>query len=562
MHFRVPRGELGTFSLRPLLLQMMPMQRKLAALFVLALLALPAQASAKDNAKPDKELSKKIDAILAQPELEHSLWGIDVVSVADHRTLYSLNEEKLFVPASNAKLFTTAAALALIGPDYRFHTTVETSGQLDSRGRILGDLTLVGRGDPNLSGRDLPFAIKTQRSRPALWVLDDLADQVAKRGVKFVEGDIIGDDSFYPADRFGEGWSQDDLQWYYGAPISALSLNDNVITVNVLPGDHQDQKAFIAVDPFTNYYTIENRLTTSAAGSARNVAIHRELGSHQIEFWGSIPLGDSGDQEELAIDDPAEFAAQEFRAALERHAVMIYGNARAHHTDVSAIPPVALPSALTTPASATPQNSTPATINPSPPAPLAQPSQILATHDSLPLIEDLRVINKVSHNLHAELALRLLGHQRAGAGTTAAGLQAVQTFAAQAGITPQEFVLYDGSGLSRQDLVAPAAFVKLLQFAAAQPWGAQFASTLPLAGVDGSLMDRFKASPAEGRVQAKTGSMDHVNTLSGYASTVSGDRLAFSIMVNNHELGHPSQTINEIVEAIVQSGGKRHGGHK
>ena len=172
------------------------------------------------------------------------------------------------------------------------------------------------------------------------------------------------------------------------------------------------------------------------------------------------------------------------------------------------------------------------------------------------------MINKVSHNLHAELALRLLGHQREGSGTTAGGLQAVETFAAQAGITPQEFVLHDGSGLSRQDLVAPAAFVKLLEFAAAQPWGSQFASTLPLAGVDGSLLERFKATPVEGRVQAKTGGMDHVNTLSGYATTISGERLAFSIMVNNHELDHPLAPINQIVEAIVQSGKRRGGGHK
>jgi len=540
------------------------MPRNLASL-ALILLAISALAFSRDKGdkKFDKDLTKKIEAILARPELAPTEWAIDVVSLDDHRTLYALNEEKLFVPASNCKLITTAAAFAMLGPDYRFHTTVETTGQLDAHGRIIGDVSLVGRGDPNLSGRDLPYNVKTERSRPALWVLDDLADQLVKGGVRFIEGDIIGDDSFYPFDRYPEGWAQDDLQWYYGAPISALTLNDNVITVNVLPGDRQWQRAFISMDPFTDYYAIQNQLTTAAAGTPRNVAIRREVGARSIEFWGSIPLGDTGDEEQLAIEDPAEFAAGQFRAALERHGVMVYGKARAKHRDVSSIPPAALPSALTTPVSTNPEAA------PLPPPAQGTPTNIaamvprvLATHDSLPLIEDLRLINKVSQNLHAEMALRLLGHERGSIGTTVAGLEVEKQFLTQAGLTSQEYVLYDGSGLSRQDLVAPAGFVKLLQFATSQPWGAQFASTLPVAGVDGSLLDRYKGTPAEGRVQAKTGGMDHVNTLSGYATTLSGERLAFSIMFNNHEVDHPLQPVNEIVQAIVQSSAKRKGGHK
>ncbi|HEV2113642.1 MAG TPA: D-alanyl-D-alanine carboxypeptidase/D-alanyl-D-alanine-endopeptidase, partial [Terriglobales bacterium] len=437
------------------------MRRNLISLaFIIIALASLAQARDKDRNAPDKELAKKIEAILARPELAPTQWGIDVVSLADHRTLYALNEEKLFIPASNCKLITTAATLAMIGPDYRFHTTVETTGQLDGRGRIIGDVSLVGRGDPNLSGRDLPYNIKTERSRPALWVLDDLADQLVKDGVKFIEGDVIGDDSFYPNDRFPEGWAQDDLQWYYGAPISALTLNDNVITVNIQPSDHQFQRAFIAMDPFTDFYDIENKLTTSAAGTPRSVAIRREVGSRSIEFWGSIPLGDTGDEEELAIEDPAQFAAEQFRSALERHGIMVYGKARAHHLDVSAIPPAGLPSALTTPISSTPeaaaaaqQPSASASAAGTPNVIAKMMPRVLATHDSLPLIEDLRLINKVSQNLHAEMALRLLAHERGGIGTTVAGLEVEKQFLTQAGIAPQEYVLYDGSGLSRQDLV-------------------------------------------------------------------------------------------------------------
>ena len=146
-------------------------------------------------------------------------WGIEVISLATGETLYSQNSDKLFTPASNTKLFTTAAALALIGPDYRFHTTVETTGTLDRHGRLTGDLVLVGHGDPNLSGRELPYDLHTQRNDNALQALESLADALVQKGVKFIDGDIVADDSFFAFERYGEGWSQDDLVWADGAPV-------------------------------------------------------------------------------------------------------------------------------------------------------------------------------------------------------------------------------------------------------------------------------------------------------------------------------------------------------
>ena len=208
----------------------------------------PAEDKEKKPA-PKKDLSKEIAAVLSQPPLNRAHWGIDVVDLDTGKALYSQNSDQLFLPASNAKLFTTAAALAIAGPDYRFHTTVEAEGKVDDNGRLLGDLVIVGRGDPNISGRVLPYALKTQRTPPHTQILEEMADQVARNGLKIVDGDLIGDDTFYAFEKYAEGWAWDDLQWIDGAPVSALTFNDNVIFVNVLPGEHPGDKAIITVSP-------------------------------------------------------------------------------------------------------------------------------------------------------------------------------------------------------------------------------------------------------------------------------------------------------------------------
>ena len=200
-------------------------------------------AAADKKTNPKKDLTKEIAAVLSQPPLNRAHWGIDVVDLDTGKALYSQNSDQLFLPASNAKLFTTAAALAIAGPDYRFRTTVEAEGKIDDNGRLLGDLVIVGRGDPNISGRVLPYALKTQRTPPHTQILEEMADQVARNGLKIVDGDLIGDDTFYAFEKYAEGWAWDDLQWIDGAPVSALTFNDNVIFVNVLPGEHPGDKA-------------------------------------------------------------------------------------------------------------------------------------------------------------------------------------------------------------------------------------------------------------------------------------------------------------------------------
>ena len=514
-------------------------QKRLAFLL---LFLLSIAAFAED--KPDnKELAKKIDAILAQPDVARGFWGIEIDNLDTGKTIYSQNADKLFTPASNTKLFTTSTTLALIGPDYKFHTTVETTGTLDKYGRLDGDLILIGRGDPNLSGRDLPYNLKTERTQSPTHVLEELADQIVAKGVKVIDGDVIGDDTFFPYQRYGEGWSQDDLMWGDGAPASAITINDNVLFLSVRPAAHPGERAFINLMPFSDYYKIDNRIMTTPAGTGpRKIALLREPGSNQILAWGSIPVDDlNAHSEAIAIDDPAVFAAQELRQLLQARGVSIFGHPKARHADLASLSTFSVTAFAASGGGDAQRPTTPASI-------------VFATHESMPIIQDLRVINKVSQNLHAELMLRLLGKEKGTAGTIDAGLEVERGWLASVGITPDEYVFFDGSGLSRENLVSPHAVVTLLTYVSKQPWAKEFQDTLPVGGVDGTLMDRFRTPQLTGKVHAKTGSLNHVNSLSGFATTAKGEHIVFSILANNHMLTDRKalEAIDSIVSTVVE----------
>ncbi|HEY6308976.1 MAG TPA: D-alanyl-D-alanine carboxypeptidase/D-alanyl-D-alanine-endopeptidase [Candidatus Angelobacter sp.] len=552
---------------------MLPPRHSVRALVALVLLtslhfvaAEPAQAP---KTPLRKTLAEQIQAILSQPHLARAHWGIDVVELESGKIIYSLNPEELFLPASNAKLFTTAAALSAAGADYRFNTTVETAGTMDENGRLVGDLVIVGRGDPNLSGRVLPYALKTERTPAPMPILEEMADQVVARGLKIVDGDLIGDDTFYSPERYAPGWAQDDLQWIDGAPVSALTLNDNVVVVDIQPGAHADDKALVTLEPETNYYDIDNRIVTAPPSVARKIGMRREPDSKTLVLWGWLPLGEAGMKEALAIEDPAEFTAQLFRSLLERRGVVITGKTRSRHGDIAQFfdlettppspgdsgtkarrccSPAAQPAPKPEPR---PQDSSVSSAAATAAArPPTRAALVLAQHISLPFIEDLRVTNKTSQNLHAELALRLTGRLGGQGGSFAGGEAAVKQFLLRAGLKEEEFVLLDGSGLSRRDLVTPSAVTRLLVYAARQPWGAAYEETLPVAGVDGSLSERFLNSPAAGLVHAKTGTLSHVSALSGYGQTLAGKRFAFSIFCNNYNL--PAAKVVPAIDAIVR----------
>ena len=514
-----------------------PSSRILVCLLLLSTIAFAADPTPK---KPvaKKTVPQQINAILAQPELARAHWGIDVINQDSGKTIYSLNPDQLFLPASNMKLFTTAVALALAGPEYRYHTTIETNGKLDDLGRLQGDLVIVGRGDPNISGRVMPYQLKTERIAPHTQVLEEMADQLVRKGLKRVDGDVIGDDTFYAPERYAESWGQDDLQWIDGAPVSALSFNDNVIFIDLQPGERAGDKALLTQETETSYYEFDNRVLTVAAGTHK-IGIHRDPGSKRVVVWGTIPLGDKGEKEALAIEDPAEYTAQLFREILEKRGITVTGKSRARHGEIAQffdLPPAPqLPPDLT---DAAPELTAP---------------QVLAEHISLPLLEDIRVINKTSQNLHAEMTLRLAGNLGGMTPSFEGGAAVLKQFVTAAGAGEDEFVFMDGSGLSRRDLVAPDAVVRVLLYASRQRWGAAYRESLPVSGVDGSLSERFVNTPAGGLVHAKTGTLSHVNALSGYGETKSGRHFVFSILCNNHNLpgGKALAAIDSIVQVLV-----------
>jgi len=512
------------------------------------LFAIAASAQSSRSQADSMALARRVETLLAAPELQKNLWGMQVVSLPEGKVLYQRNAEKLMQPASTTKLFTTAAALALIGADYKSQTTVEAAAAPDSKGRIADDLILVGRGDPNLSARVLPFKDKTELQGSTTQALEDLADQVVKSGVKQVDGDVIGDDTYYLWE-YPDGWTRDDLQWDYGAPVSALTVNDNSIFLDVAPGDKIGDKAAIKLDPFSDYFQINNRVLTVASGAKTEIGIHRDPGSKLIELWGSIPIDAKTEGEELAVEDPAEFAAQIFRTLLVKRGISVLGRARARHIVASDEPAFPEPGGGAQAAqSCSGPNCAPA------PSPIGAPAHVvLAIYESRALFEDLRVINKVSQNLHAELALRLLGKVKANNGSIAGGLSVLKGFLAQAGIQPDEYFFRDASGLSRETLVTPAAFTKLLRYVYSQLWADKYLDTLPKSAADGSLRERLNHDHAKEHVRAKTGLYEHVRTLSGYAQTASGTNVAFSIMANNTLEGRRAmETIDKIVEAIVE----------
>jgi D-alanyl-D-alanine carboxypeptidase/D-alanyl-D-alanine-endopeptidase (penicillin-binding protein 4) len=459
-------------------------------------------------------------------------WGISVTSLGGW-PLCQIDAAKLFRPASNNKLFTTAAALAILGPEKIFETTV--TGNLDPKnGVVKGDLTLVGGGDPNLDSGDLPYKPGHAAAPPfAFHDLEDLAAQLAAKGVKTVTGDIIGDDTSFPYDPLIPTWELEDAVSSDGAPISALTIADNQVHVSVsqpLTGS----LATVALDQHgVPFYTVEAEVATAPAKSKTAIQIERLPGSRTIRVYGTIAADAAAYENDIAIQDPAAYAAMAFRQILLAHGITIAGTARPQHRAVA--DPTGFLAALHTPLDRETRTLS-GVLAYSCMSPLRPAT--LATHGSAPLTEDVVYTDKVSQNLHAELLLHALGRVvPCFEGSTVAGARLVHAFLLQAGIADTDTLLYDGSGLSSHNLVAPRALTTLLAYAATQPWFDTFKSALPVGGVDGSLAHRFtsKDQPQlNGKVFAKTGSLGESRALSGYLTAASGQTLIFSIMDDNH----------------------------
>lgn len=518
------------------------MLRKVLPSFIALLLCLlalaPFPALAQKRSQPRRTpLERRILAIINGNPGRQAIWGVEVVSLRSGDVLASINADKRFTPASTSKLFPAAAALERLGPEFIYHTTVETSALVTDDGSVQGDLVLVGRGDPNLSGRVLPYNGPTERIRPPTLAIEGLAEQVARRGIRVVEGDLVADDTYFISQPYGDGWTVDDLQWGYGAPVAALSLNDNVIVFHIRPGRRVGDPASIEMEPSTKRFELRNGIATVAryrhTSPGHRLTIDRPVGSSVVQLWGELRPNSSEWTGALAMDDPPAIAGEVFREALVRNGVEVRGTTRVRRLQPGDVPDL-----------------TRGESDDDPPS-----NKVLAGRDSLPLADSLKVMLKVSQNLHAEMLLRTLGHEQRGIGSVEAGLAVIGDFLKENGIPQDDVLLRDGSGLSRQSLVTPSALTRLLRVMYESPHRDLWIDLLPVAGRDGSLLHRLRGKSVAGRVHAKTGGLAGVAALAGYAPNARGDMLAFAILINHHNLtaGPATGLVDRVVQTIVAS---------
>ncbi len=460
------------------------------------------------------ELQTKISEILARPELSSAMVGVKVVSLDTGRVLFEENAAKLLRPASNMKLYTVAAALDRLSPEYRFSTSVYATTRPDAAGVVRGNLTIYGRGDPSIAARF--------NNGDYFKAIDDLATRISAAGVKRVEGDIVGDESYFVGPKYGAGWNWEDLTWYYGAEITPLTVNDNALDLFIKPGPAVGQPALITTGPPDPLLTIVNKVITSAKGLRREISIHRGLGENSITITGTIPLEDRGYTGGIGISHPALLFVYLLRTSLAQKGVVITGKSRT--TGETSLPILLTGTPVVASTSASPFQNEIATLQ-------SPPFSLIAAQTLKP-----------SQNLYTELILRTLGKVTPPPATISSlgqtseelGIEAVKSFLKTVGIRPEALNLDDGSGLSRNDMITAEASIQLLTFMSKHRYANVFRDALPIAGVDGTLRNRFRGTAAENNVRAKTGSLSSAASLGGYVTTAAGEKLAFSIMVNNY----------------------------
>lgn len=474
------------------------------------------------SAQSDSVLTKEIDRIIAESDSAHARWGVFVLSTKDGRVLVSRDGDKLFTPASNMKIFTTAVALDLLGADYRWRTSVYSVRPMDANGVVDGDLTLYGRGAPD-------FDSKAKGGLPAL------VDQLYERGLRRVRGNVIGDESYFRAERHAVGWQWNDLQWYYGAEPSALTIDENSIEVTIAPATKGGSAASVVVDPDDKYVRLTNNTTTGERGAITSIGIQRGLSNNELQVWGEFPASGSSFSAFLSVHDPALHAATIFKRLLTARGIQIEGDARARDFRVAEADQFDPRSAVE-----------------------------LTYVESKPLSEIVRQTNKESNNLFAELLLRTVGKERgatvpepdprrnATRGDDVAGTVLVKKWLSDHGVVVRDLAIHDGSGLSRLDLITPESAVRLLTAIAKSSGATAFRNSLPVAGRDGTLKGRLQT--LAGKVSAKTGHLTYTYALSGYITVDGSEELAFSVICNNAAgRGHPGQVLDEIVRSIAQS---------
>ena len=450
------------------------------------------------------DLASRLDTAIDESDLGAARWGVCVISMSDGSIVYQRNSDKLFTPASNMKIYTTGVALDLLGADYRWRTSVYADSQPDANGRVRGDLVLYGRGAPDL------VTTSKDENRGSL---AKLAEDLYARGVRSVSGNIVGDESYFRGDALGDGWQWTDLQWYFGAEASALSINGNEVDINFVPSGKIGDSGEVRTTDTESYVIVQNRMAAKDKKGQPTIGVHRGLSDNNIEVWGEFDPRSKGFGARLSVHKPALWAAKLFLRALKNRGIQVEGQTTSRDSRV-------------------------------PQSQRFDPARgvELAFTLSQPLSEIARETNKESINLYAELILRTLGRERGEIaampeaigrerGDDEAGLAVIRIWLSRAGIATNRLALHDGSRLSRLDLVTPETSARLLVSLSGRTAGPVFKESLPIAGRDGTLAGRLKTL-AE-KVNAKTGSLTYDNSLSGYLTTSKSGLLAFSIMCND-----------------------------
>lgn len=518
----------------------MTKQTRIALILLISLLSRVMVSAQAAPPKTTAELQTRISEILAKPELAPAVVGVKITSLDTGRVLFQENATKLLRPASNMKLYTVAAALDKLSPDYRFKTVVYSNTKLDASGVLRGDLTIQGRGDPTFAARF--------NNGDYLKGIDNLAARIVIAGVKRVEGDLVGDESYFVGPKYGSGWEWEDLTWSYGAEISPLTVNDNALDLFIKPGHAVTASAVITTGPPDPLLTIVNKVITAAKGTKRELSIYRGLGENTVTIVGNIAVDDPGYTGAIAISHPALLFVYLLRAALAQKGVVITGKSRTNGTMNQPILPPIPQIAYTSGA----------------PAPKVQLE--ITTLESPPLSVIAAQTLKPSQNLYTELILRTLGTMTLPPPTMPPlrqtsenlGVEAVKWFLKTAGIPAESLRLDDGSGLSRGDMITADSTVQLLTFMNKHRYADVFRGALPIAGVDGTLRNRMRGTPAQNNVRAKTGSLSSAASLGGYVTTAAGEKLAFAVIVNNYpnEVDPRAVCIDPIAVLLASFNGK------
>ena len=460
---------------------------------------------------PPDALCRDLDELLADSRLRGSHAGVVVRDPVTDEVLYRRRAHDRATPASNAKLFTSVAALETLGPGYRFRTEVATAAE--RHGPVLaGDVHLRGTGDPTMLAADY----------------ERLAARIADAGIRHVRGRLIVDDNWFDDVPLGTGWMWNDEPYYYAGPVSALSVAPNTdydagtVIVRVSPGA-RGRPVRVRLDPPTDAVEIVNRARTGAPDSSSTLSVRREHGSDRVVVSGTLPAGAAPVEEFSSVPDPTRYAADAFARALAAHGVSIGGVAE------GVTPPGA---------------------------------RVLAAHESMTLAELMVPFLKLSNNGHAEVLVKAMGREVRGEGSWSAGLAVLDEVMRRFGVDPAAYRLVDGSGLSTMDKVTPGQIAALLDNARSRPWFGTWYAALPIAGaeermVGGTLRGRMNGTPAEHNIHAKTGSMTGVTALSGYVTAANGRRLVFSVLFNEFLSAAPRDLQDAIAVRLARYGSPR-----